>query len=63
LRHPGRIVLVILRAPGKGADANDMVEVKRLPALAILALVAPDYREAIAHMAVFVESLAETGVA
>ncbi len=47
VRHPGRIARVILRAPGKGADTADMLQVERLHSLAIPVNVGPDFQAAL----------------
>lgn len=43
LRNPGRIARVILRAPGRGADTDDLLQVERLRSLAIPVFVGPDF--------------------
>ncbi|MEO9864041.1 MAG: phosphatase domain-containing protein [Yoonia sp.] len=49
-RHPGRIKQVILRAPGDGADADDMSYVDAIRALGVPVDVAPDYIDTIAAL-------------
>ena len=43
VRHPGRIARVILRAPGRGADTDDLLQVERIRSLAIPVFVGPDF--------------------
>nr|WP_272911493.1 App1 family protein [Loktanella sp. M215] len=43
VRHPGRIARVILRAPGRGAGTDDLLQVERLRSLAIPVFVGPDF--------------------
>ncbi|MFQ6547037.1 phosphatase domain-containing protein [Aestuariibius sp. 2305UL40-4] len=47
-RHEGRVRRVILRAPGRGADAKDMDFVRKIEALGIPVHVDADYRKVIA---------------
>lgn len=47
-RHPERINYVVLRAPGQGADAEDMRHVDAIRAASVPVIVGPDYKEAIA---------------
>lgn len=49
-RHPGRIERVILRAPGPGADAEDLQFVGGLRALGVVVFVGTDYRDVIAEL-------------
>ncbi|ETX27993.1 phosphatase domain-containing protein [Roseivivax isoporae] len=42
-RHPGRVVRVILREPGKGADARDAARMRALEALGVRVDHGPDY--------------------
>ncbi|WP_191090180.1 phosphatase domain-containing protein [Histidinibacterium aquaticum] len=46
-RHPGRVKRVILRAPGRGADAADMVHIRTLRSKGIPVHVGPDFSEAL----------------
>lgn len=48
-RHPGRVARVILRAPGPGADAADMVHVAALRDLGVPVAVAADYSAVLAE--------------
>ena len=50
IRHPGRIKHVVLRAPGKGADAEDMGYVAAIRDQGVPAIVGPDYTEAVATL-------------
>lgn len=50
IRHPGRITHVVLRAPGKGADAVDMGYVAAIRDQGVPIIVGPDYSEAIATL-------------
>ena len=50
-RHPGRIVRVILRAPGRGADAADLVHIRRLRDRAIPVHVGADFSAALEALA------------
>lgn len=43
-RHPGQVAQVILRAPGKGADARDMAHVEALRERGVPVHVGTDYR-------------------
>ncbi len=43
-RHPGRVQQVILRAPGRGADAKDLAFVSQIEALGVPVHVGRDYR-------------------
>lgn len=47
LRHPGRVTHVILRAPGRGADADDMRFVADIQAAGVTPFVGPTYDAAI----------------
>jgi phosphatidate phosphatase APP1 len=49
-RHPGRIKQVILRAPGKGADAEDMSFVDGIRNAGVPVTVGPDYTDTIAAL-------------
>jgi phosphatidate phosphatase APP1 len=49
-RHPGRVQRVILRAPGAGADADDLGYVSQIKDLGVPVLIGPDYTEAIAAL-------------
>ncbi|MHA6346187.1 phosphatase domain-containing protein [Roseivivax sp. CAU 1761] len=42
-RHPGRIVKVLLREPGKGADPRDLADIRGLEALGIAVAHAPSF--------------------
>ncbi|MEJ6405062.1 App1 family protein [Yoonia sp. 2307UL14-13] len=50
-RHPGRIGRVILRAPGKGADAEDLAYVEKIRALGVPVHVGADYTQALEALA------------
>ena len=52
VRHPGRVMHVVLRAPGPGADQDDLLQVERLRTMAVPVTVGPDFREAIAELAI-----------
>ena len=49
-RHPGRIKQVILRAPGRGADADDQAYVAKIKALGVPVYVGADYRGFLSDM-------------
>jgi len=50
-RNPGRVARVILRAPGRGADAADLVHIRRLRDRGLPVHVGPDFTPALEALA------------
>ncbi|SEP58449.1 Phosphatidate phosphatase APP1 [Loktanella sp. DSM 29012] len=58
IRHPGRVLHVVLRTTVDGLDTDDRLQIERLGAVNVPVSVSTDYRDALARLAVAVRPAA-----